>query len=99
ATGCTTQISWSDADYLNMKINLPLADAYEANAAALGLKFVDCMLLPHAGADMANVSQRVPALTALSPAFLQKRYCTRPNLRLMRGRQLPRGRSWMALRR
>ena len=33
--GCEVTIRWSDADYLGMKVDTPLADAYERNARAL----------------------------------------------------------------
>lgn len=65
ATGCEARIPWSDADYQPMKVNLPLADAFEANAGQLGREFTDYLQLPVGGADMGNVSQRVPVLHAL----------------------------------
>ena len=58
-------IRWSDADYLGMKVNTPLADAYERNARALGRQFVDYRGLPAGGGDIGNVSVRVPTLHPL----------------------------------
>lgn len=68
ATGCEARIAWSDADYQPMKVNLPLADAFETNAGRLGRDFTDYLQLPVGGADMGNVSQRVPVLHALIAA-------------------------------
>lgn len=65
SSGCEIEISWSDADYAAMNINIPLADAYEKNARALGREFTDYMELPIGGADMGNVSLRVPVLHSL----------------------------------
>ena len=65
SAGCDVDILWSDADYAAMNINLPIADAYEANARSLGRQFTDYMELPIGGADMANVSHRVPVLHSL----------------------------------
>ncbi|MGV9823424.1 M20 family metallopeptidase [Nocardia xishanensis] len=62
ATGCEADIRWSEIDYLDMKINLPLADAYEANAVSLGRRFTDYLSVPPGGTDMANISHRVPVL-------------------------------------
>ncbi len=65
ATGCSVEIGWSRGVYLDMKINEPLADAYEANAASLGRGLIPYELLPCGTTDMANVSHRVPALHPL----------------------------------
>jgi amidohydrolase len=63
--GCEVAIRWSDADYLGMKVNTPLADAYERNARTLGRQFVDYRGLPAGGGDIGNVSVRVPTLHPL----------------------------------
>jgi amidohydrolase len=63
--GCEVEINWSDADYLGMKVNLPLADAYERNARSLGRRFIDYRGLPAGGGDIGNVSVRVPTLHPL----------------------------------
>jgi len=39
ATGCTAEIKWAKADYLDLKTSMPIADAYEANARSLGRDF------------------------------------------------------------
>jgi amidohydrolase len=63
--GCEVTIRWADADYLGMKVNTPLADAYERNARTLGREFVDYRGLPAGGGDIGNVSVRVPTLHPL----------------------------------
>jgi metal-dependent amidase/aminoacylase/carboxypeptidase family protein len=63
---CDVEINWCGADYLDYKMNLPLADAYEANAQALGRTgFIPVENLPLGGTDMGNVSHRVPSLHPL----------------------------------
>lgn len=46
ATGCELSLQWSEADYLDMKINLALADTYERHARALGREFIPYEALP-----------------------------------------------------
>ncbi len=58
-------IAWGDADYLDMRINEPIADAYAANAVALGRVLTPHEELPAATTDMANVSHRIPVLHAV----------------------------------
>ena len=65
ASGCTADIAWARADYLDMKTSWPLADAYVANATGLGREFIDLAALPSGSAgstDMGNVSHRVPSI-------------------------------------
>lgn len=62
AAGCTADVEWSQADYLNMRINTPLADAYESNAVTLGRSFTPYEAFPPAVTDAGNVSHRVPVL-------------------------------------
>lgn len=62
ATGCELDSTWTEPDYLDMRINEPLADAYERNAATLGRVFTPYEEYPVAGTDMSNVSHRVPVL-------------------------------------
>lgn len=62
ATGCDADLRWGDADYLGLRVNEPLAKAYEANAATLGREFTPYEGFPPAVADMGNVSHRVPVL-------------------------------------
>ncbi len=65
ATGCTLNLHWGDTDYLDLKTNWPMADAFEKNASALGREFYPVKDLPpgYAGStDMGNVSHRVPSI-------------------------------------
>jgi len=65
ATGCTVDIRWAKADYLDMKTSWPIADAYEANAKSLGRDFFPLDKLPSGSAgstDMGNISHRVPSI-------------------------------------
>ncbi|HUR06379.1 MAG TPA: amidohydrolase, partial [Nonomuraea sp.] len=62
ASGCTADVQWAEADYLDMRVNEPLADAYEANATLLGREFTPYEQFPAGGTDMANVSHHVPVL-------------------------------------
>jgi len=65
ATGCTAEIKWAKADYLDLKTSMPIADAYEANARALGRDFFPLSKMPSGSAgstDMGNVSHRVPSI-------------------------------------
>jgi amidohydrolase len=65
ATGCRLELKWGDADYLDLKTNWPMAEAFERNAATLGREFTPAKSLPpgYAGStDMGNVSHRVPSI-------------------------------------
>src|SRR5258706_12943573 len=65
ATGCRLELKWGDCDYLDLKTNWPMAQAFESNARALGREFVSPATLPpgYAGStDMGNVSHRVPSI-------------------------------------
>ena len=65
ATGCKLELKWGDCDYLDLKTNWPMAQAYERNAKALGREFVAASTLPpgYAGStDMGNISHRVPSI-------------------------------------
>lgn len=65
ATGCTAEIRWGRADYLDLKTNWPMAEAFRRNAESLGREFVDPKTIPpgFAGStDMGNVSHRVPSI-------------------------------------
>jgi amidohydrolase len=65
ATGCRLELKWGDCDYLDLKTNWPMAQAFEKNAMALGREFVAASTLPpgYAGStDMGNVSHRVPSI-------------------------------------
>jgi amidohydrolase len=65
ATGCKLELKWGDCDYLDLKTNWPMAQAFEKNANAVGREFVAASTLPpgYAGStDMGNVSHRVPSI-------------------------------------
>ena len=65
ATGCKAEIHWGITDYLDLKTNWPMAEAYKKNAQALGRDFFPTEHIPpgFAGStDMGNVSHRVPSI-------------------------------------
>ena len=65
ATGAHLTASWGDVDYLDLNTCWPLAEAYQANAEALGREFFPPDRLPASVAgstDMGNVSYRVPSI-------------------------------------
>ncbi|MCF8469432.1 MAG: M20 family metallopeptidase [Parvibaculum sp.] len=65
ASGCTADITWARADYLDLKTSMAIANAYEANARSLGREFFPLSGLPASTAgstDMGNVSHRVPSI-------------------------------------
>lgn len=65
ATGAKVEIEWSGVDYLDIRYNAPLADAFRANAEALGREFFPLEKLPATvmgSTDMGNVSYRVPSI-------------------------------------
>lgn len=65
STGCTLDIAWAKADYLDMNTSWPLAHAYQANAESLGRSFFpwEKVSASQAGStDMGNVSHRVPSI-------------------------------------
>ncbi len=65
ATGTTSQISWDDLIYADMRINWPLANAYQRNAEGLGRsfeRFEDIPLSRAASSDIGNVSYLVPVI-------------------------------------
>jgi amidohydrolase len=65
ATGCRVETKWGETDFLDLKTNWPMANAYERNAKTLGLEFFPLKELPqgYAGStDMGNVSHRVPSI-------------------------------------
>jgi len=68
ATGCTADIRWGDVDYLDLKTNWPMAEAFARNAKSLGREFQESATLPpgFAGStDMGNISHRVPSIHPL----------------------------------
>src|SRR3984885_14987213 len=46
ATGCRAEITWGETNYLDLKTNWPMAEAYERNGEALGLEFFPMKELP-----------------------------------------------------
>lgn len=65
ATGCSAEIRWGKADYLDLKTNWPMAEAFARNAESLGREFANPKSIPpgFAGStDMGNVSHRVPSI-------------------------------------
>ena len=62
-TGCEVEIEEIAKPYENMRINMTLADAFEAHAKRLGRPFDPFKLRESAGSsDIGNVSQKVPSL-------------------------------------
>ena len=74
ATGCRLELKWSGVDYLDLKTNWPMAEAFERNARLLGREFFPMKDVPQGFAgstDMGNVSHRVASihpLLAVAPA-------------------------------
>ena len=65
ASGAAVDIAWSDVDYLDLKTNWPLAEAFQRNAETLGREFFPQEELPPGttgSTDMGNVSYRVPSI-------------------------------------
>ena len=65
ASGCEVEILWGKADYRDIFYNAPLAEAFQANAEALGREFIPFDKLPDniAGStDLGNISYRVPSI-------------------------------------
>jgi len=65
ATGAKLELIWHAPDYLELRTNWPLADAYQRNAESLGRQFFPFDKLPsgvQGSTDMGNVSQRVPSI-------------------------------------
>jgi len=65
ASGCTAQVEWAKADYLDMKTSWPISNAYVENVKTLGRDVIDLDLLPSGTAgstDMGNISHRVPSI-------------------------------------
>ena len=68
ATGCNVDIKWAAVDYLDIKTNWPLAEAYERNATELGREFLPLEKMSPSSAgstDMGNISHRVPSIHPL----------------------------------
>ncbi|HEX4079450.1 MAG TPA: M20 family metallopeptidase [Rhizomicrobium sp.] len=65
STGCKLETNWGTSDYLDLKTNWPMADAFARNIEGLGRELVPLSSIPpgYAGStDMGNVSHRVPSI-------------------------------------
>lgn len=65
ASGCTVDIKWAKADYLDLKTSMPLARSYERNMRMIGRSFFPLEKVPQGMAgstDMGNVSHRLPSI-------------------------------------
>ncbi|HEY3778627.1 MAG TPA: M20 family metallopeptidase [Rhizomicrobium sp.] len=65
STGCRVETHWGNSDYLDLKTNWPMAEAYARNISALGRELTPLSAIPpgYAGStDMGNVSHRVPSI-------------------------------------
>lgn len=63
ATGCELTMDWhEDLEYLPLRSNRPIVEAYRRNGEALGKQFVDLKNVSTGSTDMGNVSQIVPTI-------------------------------------
>jgi metal-dependent amidase/aminoacylase/carboxypeptidase family protein len=62
ASGSTLNIVWAPYPYAPLNSNMPVADAYKANAEAAGRKFLDQKVESTGSTDMGNVSWVVPSI-------------------------------------
>ncbi len=65
STGCRVETHWGNSDYLDLKANWPMAEAYARNIQGLGRELTPLSAIPpgYAGStDMGNVSHRVPSI-------------------------------------
>lgn len=65
ATGAELEFAWSEVDYLDLRSNAPLEEAFQANAESLGREFIsrEAMAPMMAGStDMGNVSHEFPSI-------------------------------------
>ena len=65
ASGSEVNVMWSDVDYLDLKTNWPLAEAFQRNAESLEREFFPMEKMPPGSSgstDMGNVSHRVPSI-------------------------------------
>ncbi|HET9476782.1 MAG TPA: peptidase dimerization domain-containing protein, partial [Dehalococcoidia bacterium] len=62
ASGASLNIVWAPYPYLPMNSNMPVANAYRANAEAAGRKFLDQKVESTGSTDMGNVSWVVPSI-------------------------------------
>lgn len=65
SAGCTVETRWGACDYLDLKTNAPMAEAFARNITALGRGLTPLDSIPRGFAgstDMGNVSHRVPSI-------------------------------------
>lgn len=62
ASGAEVSIAWDPHPCAPMRNNATLAQAYRANAEALGRRFVEARLDSTGSSDMGNVSQEIPSI-------------------------------------
>ncbi|MFQ5471916.1 MAG: M20 family metallopeptidase [Dehalococcoidia bacterium] len=62
AAGATVEINWDGVTYEPLNTNGPLAEAYQANAEAVGRKFLEIEVTSTGSTDMGNVSWAVPSI-------------------------------------
>lgn len=62
ASGAKLEVQWAPYPYLPLNSNRPLAEAYRANAEALGRRFLEQTVDSTGSTDMGNVSWAVPSI-------------------------------------
>jgi amidohydrolase len=62
ASGAQLQLIWAPYPYMPMNNNAPLAEAYRANAEAVGRNFLELPVDSTGSSDMGNVSMVVPSI-------------------------------------
>lgn len=65
ATGAALTVEWGDVDYLDLRINWPIADRFQINGETLGRVFTPLEQLPtgaKGSTDMGNVSHLMPSI-------------------------------------
>jgi amidohydrolase len=62
ASGASLNIVWAPYPYMPMNNNMPVADAYKANAELTGRKFLDQKVDSTGSTDMGNVAWVVPSI-------------------------------------
>ena len=67
ASGTTVTLNWAQVDYLDLKTNMPLADAYDANIRRLGRDPIDASNLPSSFAGQYGYGQCEPSRALYPP--------------------------------
>jgi amidohydrolase len=92
ATGAELEIEWGGVDYLDIRRNTPLEEAFRSNAESLGREFFPLDKLPSSAmgsTDMGNVSHRVPSIHPMLEAAPV--HCTIHNAEFAEHAASPRG--------